>query len=245
MWQVRPLFTELTNNVQPGKNVIAAFKKTVDSKLPEPYSNCKDDINQETSPLVRQILEQNMTYRKTNCYDLCLNNYAAARNISKQSIYELQFNYPGNCSQHCPLECLSNIFEVSEGITYFDEQAANFVWINFFYNDNQYTELTQSVKTTVADLVSNIGGLLGLFLELSFMSAYRLVINAFGLKVAWIQKGNISFRLVIWFRSYIFYELRLRQLKIKFWNIYGVCFFLLELFLDLFESKWLYEYKMR
>ena len=73
---------------------------------------------------------------------------------------------------------------MSEGITYFDEQAANFVWINFFYNDNQYTELTQSVKTTVADLVSNIGGLLGLFLELSFMSAYRLVINAFGLKVA-------------------------------------------------------------
>jgi hypothetical protein len=26
--------------------------------------------------------------------------------------------------------------------------------------------------------------------------------------------------------------------------IYGVIFFLLDLFLDLFESKWLYEYKI-
>jgi len=180
---VRPLFTELTKTIQPGKNILVALKKTIELKLPEPYSNCKNNINSKTSHLVKQILEQNITYRKTTCYDYCLKEYANSRKMSKESAYEVSFNYQGNCSKYCPLECLSTFFDVSEDRNNFDENAANFVWLNFFYNDNHFTEITQSIKTTVADLVSNNGGLLGLFLDLNFMSSYRMIIDAFNVLV--------------------------------------------------------------
>jgi hypothetical protein len=89
----------------------------------------------------------------------------------------MRFNYPGNCSEICPVECFSNIFEVSEAVYNYDDHGSHFVWINFFYIDNQYIELNQTVKTTVADLVSKTGGLLGLFLKTNFMSAFRVFIN--------------------------------------------------------------------
>jgi len=154
---IQPRFSELTKTVQSGKNVFVAIKKTIDIKLPEPYSRCKDDINPTTSHLVKEILAQNITYRKTHCYYICLRKYASARNITLRDAYKMRFDYPGNCSQYCPL----------------------FLWINFFYNDNHYTEITQSIKTTVADLVSNNGGLLGLFLDLNFMSSIRMITDAF------------------------------------------------------------------
>ncbi len=174
---VRPIYTELTRNIQPGKNVVVTIKKTIDAKLPEPYSRCTDKIDSGSSHLVKHILEQNVTYRKTNCYDLCLNEYASSRNISKKDVYAMRFNYPGNCSEICPVECFSNVFEVSEAVYNYDDHGSHFVWINFFYIDNQYIELNQTVKTTVADLVSKTGGLLGLFLKTNFMSAFRVFIN--------------------------------------------------------------------
>jgi len=48
--------------------------------------------------------------------------------------------------------------------------------VNFHFMDEKYTEVTQAVKTTEADFVSNAGGVLGLFLELSFFSVYKLLI---------------------------------------------------------------------
>ncbi len=176
---IRPLLSELTKNVQPGKNVNVGFKRTIDIKLPEPYSRCKADINQGYSHFVKKMLENNQAYRKINCYDLCLNEYASDRNISKKNRYKMKFNYQGNCSQYCPLECSSNIFEISEDINTLDGDASNFLWINFFYIDNQYIELNQTVKTSVADLVSKTGGLLSLFLDLSLLRSYQLIINFF------------------------------------------------------------------
>ena len=48
--------------------------------------------------------------------------------------------------------------------------------MNFYYTERKYTEISQMVKVTGADFVSNTGGVLGLFLELSFLSVYRFVI---------------------------------------------------------------------
>ena len=53
--------------------------------------------------------------------------------------------------------------------------------MSFFYHDRKYTEVTQSVKVTFADFTSNTGGVLGLFLELSFFSACRFIIFIFDL----------------------------------------------------------------
>ncbi len=44
----------------------------------------------------------------------------------------------------------------------------------FYFVDHEQTEITQTEKT--ADLMANTGGVLGLFLELSFLSLYRFIL---------------------------------------------------------------------
>lgn len=176
--KIRPIYTELTHSIQPGKNILVEMKKVVEKKLPEPYSRCQTKINSETSRLVKQVLAQNITYRQLNCYDLCLLEYASARNISRQFAYlSLRFNYQGNCSQLCPLECDSNLFELSEDIYHYIEENNNYLWFNIFYSQNKYTEISQAAETTVADLISNNGGVLGLFVELSLIVITRWIMK--------------------------------------------------------------------
>ncbi len=181
--KTRPTFTELINYLTPFRLALIGIKKTIDSKLPEPYSPCKKAINSERSHLVKQILEQNLAYRKVYCYDLCLNEYASRRNFNKNYTYNvLDFNYEGNCSQHCPLECDTSIFEITESkLTFVTFNVTQYFEVNFHYSNSKYTTLTQIVKTTDADLVSYTGGLLGLLLELNFLSAYRFFIYVFDL----------------------------------------------------------------
>lgn len=179
--RIQPLYTEIKNLVQPGKNVYVEFKKKVDIKLPEPFSRCKANINSRTSHLVEQILAQKITYRQKNCYELCLLEYASANNISKNDAFiGISFDYPGNCSQLCPLECDQVTFETSANYFHYDENVnKGFLFMNFFYADKIYTEIIQSEKITSADWVANNGGVLGLFLELSFFSVYRFLSNLF------------------------------------------------------------------
>ena len=174
--KVRPLYTELTHIVQPGEFLFVEIKKLVDRKLAYPYSGCQDNIHPETSRLVKQILAQNITYRQKNCYDLCLLEYISARNYSMLSVFSLNFNYPGNCSHLCPLECETVTFETDVN-TFETDALNNTISINFFYSDNKYTEIVQSEKTSGADLIANTGGVLSLFLEFSFWSVYRFILG--------------------------------------------------------------------
>ena len=90
----------------------------------------------------------------------------------------MSFDYEGNCSRKCPLECEQTTFDVSIGEVAFDVNVLN---INFFYLDRHYTDISQVVKTSAADLIANTGGVLGLFLELSFLSVYRFLLLGFDL----------------------------------------------------------------
>lgn len=78
---VKPVFAELANIIQAGKWANIGILKAVDKKLPEPYNHCQEDINPETSHLVKSILKQNITYRKKNCYDQCLVEWASNRKV--------------------------------------------------------------------------------------------------------------------------------------------------------------------
>ena len=178
-----PIYSELGKIIEQsnGKSVHIEFKKTVEIKLPMPYSNCTENINPETSYLVREIISRNVSYRKKYCYELCfygyLKEYAAAHGIPNFYAYtRLVFDYGGNCSRLCPLECGSTSFDLSTSEIAVEN---GFLTVCFYFFDRKYTEITQTVKTTGADLISNIGGVLGLFMELSFVSAYRFVLFVF------------------------------------------------------------------
>jgi hypothetical protein len=172
---VRPIYTELNRFMYPVGIAFIQIKKTIDIKLPAPYSSCERVISAARSHLVKQILEQHLTYRKVYCYDLCISEYASQRNISKYDAYwKINFNYTGNCSRFCPCECETTIFDISEtNLPLLVDSSVRSVYeVNFHFLNNKYTELTQVVKTTEADLISSTGGVLGLFLDLSFYQAF-------------------------------------------------------------------------
>ena len=156
------------------------IKKTVDSKLPYPYNDCKKVINSETSHLVKKILEQNMTYRKINCYDFCIQEYAANNSLTINMVYDnSKFSYEKECGQSCPSECTSRTYDFDQNeIAY---EGSSYLRVNFHFVVPKFVELTQIVKTTEADLISNTGGILGLFLEMNFLSLYRFFIYVFDL----------------------------------------------------------------
>lgn len=103
------------------------------------------------------------------------------------------FDYKKHC-QSCPLECDSVSYKSSPQTLDFvptDEdklkyqrtlEANNYQYkpvnfinlkgmsINIFYDEIMYTEITESPKMTVSDLISSIGGCLGLFLGISLLS---------------------------------------------------------------------------
>lgn len=105
---------------------------------------------------------------------------------------------PQSCRDKCPLECdtitydlyLSSVeypslvygealmknpwikYKYAKDISKlnYDSLKRSMVQISVFYGDISYDHLDESAKTEVIDLVSNIGGTLGLFLGMSFLS---------------------------------------------------------------------------
>ena len=56
-----------------------------------------------------------------------------------------------------------------------DELRKNIVSVMVYYDDLIYKSFTENAKMTIADLISNIGGTIGLFLGLSFLSFIEIV----------------------------------------------------------------------
>ncbi len=117
---VRPTNIELSQSISlnrtSGQLISARIQKTDDIKLPYPYSNCTQNINSETSYLVKEIIEKNITYRQVYCYELCyhnyLRNYARAQNTTVKDAFDIVvFDFKNNCSQICPLECSSTYYQ--------------------------------------------------------------------------------------------------------------------------------------
>jgi hypothetical protein len=162
------------------------MQKTVDIKLPMPYSNCSENIDSQKS--IYKINGQHMGYRQKNCYESCfyeyLKKYAVDHKMNNRDAYhELKFEYNGNCSKICPLECSSTSFEISQSSVAQGSTESSAVTVDFIYSECKYTVISQAIKTTGADFVSNTGGVLGLFLDISFYHAYRFLFFILGIIV--------------------------------------------------------------
>jgi len=108
-----------------------------------------------------------------------------------------------NCDHLCPLECESTEYKIFESkplladITDIKEYSLELIpqienklnitvnstedfdksllEIYVFFSDLKYTKISQTPKTTLFTLISNLGGSTGLFLDLSFMSVCRAI----------------------------------------------------------------------
>jgi hypothetical protein len=70
----------------------------------------------------------------------------------------------------CPLECDSVTYELSLSSMKFSDGNENITGFNAYYADSTYTTITELAKQEFLDLISNIGGNLGLFIGISFLS---------------------------------------------------------------------------
>ena len=116
--------------------------------------------------------------------------------------YEQKFELNVNnlCNDYCPLECDSFVYEInhfSQNIltsgpingdffhtefNTFENVSKSFLGIYVYLEDLKYTLISQQPKFQIFDLISNIGGLFGLFLGmglLSFAELFEIIIEAF------------------------------------------------------------------
>ncbi len=181
---IRPTRNEISSDrfILPGFASYIKLEKTIETKLEFPFSECRSSI--PNSFLKREFQNLNLTYRKVNCLEVCL------RNVGQ------------NCEDLCPLECESISYSPMEKSVIMDflhshfnksgifeslktklgmknltenEISTSVSFVSVFYNELKYNQITQTPKTSPSALISNLGGTLGLFFELSFLSLYKLL----------------------------------------------------------------------
>jgi len=94
------------------------------------------------------------------------------------------------CSDYCPLECDRVSFSIKTS-SYFEEPNDNFepnTTVMVFYRSLKYISISQQAKTKPEQLVSNLGGYLGLFVGLSFISLFEII--EIIIEVAFILSGK-------------------------------------------------------
>jgi len=184
-------------NVAPGFNHLISIKRTFSYKLGLPYNNCLKDIksiDSYDSDVFRYIIQStNYSYRQTDCFNYCmgrelyklmnisnkidhfanvLTEYESKKSDSLKEYFELFKNgITSICGNDCPLECDSIEYETSLSFNKFiTNNTDNIVSFILFYTSLDYTMIDQISKMDGYDLISNIGGNLGLFIGISFLS---------------------------------------------------------------------------
>jgi hypothetical protein len=136
--------------------------------------------------------ELNKHFNKTNKIDHWLNIY---KTYAFDGFWDFYSNFVGGenkkvCTPLCPLECDSIKYDTSISFTKFSENeflslfelngtVNNLISIDIYYENLEYTRISQLPKMDFFDMISNIGGDLGLFIGISFLS-FAEIIEIFG-----------------------------------------------------------------
>jgi hypothetical protein len=139
----------------------------------------------------------NITNKIENSMTVLSKNFHAAELLIKVMEQNINTNY----SIECPLECDSVAYDLSISFSKLilerhinflkqknllrfinpkyglltENDSKNFAIINVFYKNLEYTRISQLPKIDFFDLISNIGGNLGLFIGISFLSFAEII----------------------------------------------------------------------
>ena len=169
------------------------------NKKEYPYCKCisEDDLKTYESNLTKFIFNLGYPYEQKECFEICKNDLINEKS-NCNSLYNLvsrrpiltskkyasnctgddyvenwyNFNYERSneiCETRCSLECNSIQYNpVFNNVDTFSDSSQ--MQINIFYDSLSYIKIEESEKTGWIDLISNIGGTLGLFLGISLIS---------------------------------------------------------------------------
>jgi len=175
--------------------------KTIENKLGLPYNNCYENISDFSlnKTLINYIQSINQSYNQINCLKLCFELDYIEKNPcncsnttlgnvwshcfvnfdkknSKGCTMRYKINFTDNsvvdiCAKYCPLECDSNIYTHSLSLASNYDSLTTF---RVFYSSLKVATISQIPKTQIFDLVSNIGGIFGLFIGISFVTLFEI-----------------------------------------------------------------------
>jgi hypothetical protein len=177
--------------------------RTFIHKYLSPYSDCIDLRSYSSDLFDYMIKEEKYTYRQTDCLDLCmqqniinacncyhlkysnLNSHAQPCLSLKQfNCAESQisnFNSTPCISSSCPLECTSikYVLEYSIGNPRYQPEQINvsdsITSLNVFYPSLEYTEITETPQITLINLLTQLGGSLGMFISFSVFTLFEMI----------------------------------------------------------------------
>lgn len=124
--------------------------------------NCSSMANNTIS--IGKVWEQ--CFRKINDRTIKSCTMNVKSNFYEQSLVD-------KCSNYCPLECDSYSYTVNTNSLY--QSIENKVTIFVYYRTLKYTLITQQPEMVISDLVSNVGGIFGLFIGISFLSFIEII----------------------------------------------------------------------
>lgn len=173
------------------------ISRLLTDNLPEPYNRCYKDVSlyAGNQTFIKMILKDNRTYSQKECLEFCsyayyLDNsncgckstvqtvlvscYVSADEKSRLCTRNFTENFLQDkinevCAAFCPLECDSLDYSLDKFSTH-SNVITNRTSVTVFYNSLKYILISQQAKTLIIDLVPNIGGILGLFIGISFLS---------------------------------------------------------------------------
>ena len=149
--------------------------------------NCSLEYSLDDDLYTKCVKKNNNPYT-VNCTKNFVNSF------QQPSMYSL-------CSDYCPIECdviKNDILHYPQLITAknfinsskfkfphfktYENFTKTFISMNIYYDKLEYTIMDQKPKLELFDLISNIGGLFGLFLGmglLSFVELFEIILEAF------------------------------------------------------------------
>jgi hypothetical protein len=169
------LQTLSTNNFVSGfpyatREIYIELTKSLETKLGEPFNEC-------------QTMTDN-TYRQSNCLAECQEGFFAHKyNCSLNSYYSVVPDlascdedstldlkeFDSTCEGQCPKECETVKFD-----SVVSSYNSPYLTVQVAFLDLSFIKISQIPKMTVVSLISNIGGALGLFVGVRFISLLEL-----------------------------------------------------------------------
>ena len=151
-----------------------ALKKELEIKLEEPYNQCQNISD--------------ITYRQVNCLVLCKNNNFLSRyNCTLRNFYSNltrstcnrnisnTLEFESDCLQQCPKECTTTKFDILHNNPDLVSNSSDKLTFHIWYLDLNYIEIRQTPKMSDFSLLNEIGGALGLFVGVTFLSILELL----------------------------------------------------------------------
>lgn len=205
--------------ISPGYNSDLIVDRTVLNQLPLPYNDCLMDATlfKKNKTLIDFIMNASQTYTRQRCVFYCFDLFYINENPcncsstignvwqdcfierDQQNLTGCTFKYKSDfnldnsiekCFEYCPYDCKSISYSVSVSFhPNSNKYNYNQLRLYVYYRELKYTLIEQTPSIDIANLISNLGGIFGLFLGTSFLSFVEILELIFEL-ILFLSKCN-------------------------------------------------------